>query len=193
MSQDDQIRWDRQHGESDGIERPSTFLRQVLKSDSWRLAPGRALDVACGKGRNALFLAARGFRVTAVDISPIALEIGRRRAKARALPVDWRQADLDHFHLKAAEYDLVVNFNYLQRALIPSIKAALRPGGHVIFETYLIDQQAIGRPKNPAYLLAHNELLEHFRNFRVFCYREGKFRDHRESSFRAGIFAQKPG
>jgi SAM-dependent methyltransferase len=191
MSHEDRIRWNRQHAESGG-DLPSTFLRRILESDHWRLAPGRALDLACGKGRNAVYLAALGFHVTAVDISPVALEIGRKEAEQRALPIDWRQADLDYFHLKTAEYDLIVNINYLQRALIPSIKAALRPGGHVIFETYLIDQQAVGHPQNPAYLLGHNELLEHFRNFRVLCYQEGKLPDRRERSFRAGILAQKP-
>ena len=191
MSHEDQIRWNRQHAESARVELPSTFLRQILESDRWRLAPGHALDLACGKGRNALYLATLGFHVTGIDVSPVALEIGRKEAEQRALPIDWRQADLDNFHFKAAVYDLIVNINYLQRALIPSIKAALRPGGHVIFETYLIDQQAVGQPKNPAYLLGHNELLEHFRNFRVFCYQEGKLPDRQESSFRACIFAQK--
>ena len=61
----------------------------------------------------------------------------------------------------------------------------------MIFETYSIDQQVIGHPANPNYLLAHNELLDHFRDFRVLYYREGKFSDGGEPSFRAGIFAQK--
>ncbi|MBI3063320.1 MAG: methyltransferase type 12, partial [Deltaproteobacteria bacterium] len=95
--------------------------------------------------------------------------------------------------LPEATYDLVVDFNYLQRSLIPQIKAALKPGGHVIFETYLIGQEMIGHPKNPAYLLRHNELLELFRDFRVLCYREGKLSDHGEASFRAGLLAQKLG
>jgi hypothetical protein len=60
-----------------------------------------------------------------------------------------------------------------------------------MFETYLIDQRAIGHPKNPEYLLAHNELLDHFRGLRVLLYREGKFVDALEPSYRAGIFAQK--
>jgi len=85
----------------------------------------------------------------------------------------------------------VVNFNYLQRSLIPQIKAALKVNGYVICETYLIDQPAIGHPKNPAYLLEHNELLNWFREYRVFCYREGCFSEGGEPAFRAGILAQK--
>jgi len=71
------------------------------------------------------------------------------------------------------------------------IKAALKAGGFVIFDTYLIDQQTIGHPKNPNYLLQHNELLESFRDFRVLYYREGKLIHNGDVSFRAGIFAQK--
>ncbi|MGH7794513.1 MAG: class I SAM-dependent methyltransferase [Candidatus Binatia bacterium] len=191
MSQDDQIRWDRQHAQSDGMEAPSSFLREIVESDVWKIAPGRALDVACGKGRNALYLASLEFEVTAIDISAVALEKGRKQAAERSLSIHWQQADLEQLQLPAAHYDLIVNINYLQRSLIANIKMALKTGGHVIFETYLIDQQAIGHPRNPDYLLAHNELLDHFRDFRVLGYREGKFCDAGEPSFRAGLFAQK--
>jgi tellurite methyltransferase len=190
MSLDDQVRWDRQHAETHGAEPPSTLLRQILESDGWQCPPGRALDIAAGKGRNALYLAERGFEVVAVDISKVALDVARRHAEQTHLEVDFQQLDLER-SFPQGEYDLILNINYLQRSLIPKIKTALRVGGHVIFETYSIDQQVIGHPKNPNYLLAHNELLTHFRDFRVLCYREGKFSDGAEPSFRAGIFAQK--
>ena len=153
--------------------------------------PGRALDVACGKGRNAIYLAGRGFVVTAIDISAVALEKGWKQAEERSLSIDWQQADLEQLQFPAADYDLIVNINYLQRSLIPQIKTALKTGGHVIVETYLIDQRSVGHPKKPDYLLAHNELLNYFRDFRVLCYHEGKFHDAGESSFRAGILARK--
>ena len=193
MTFDDQSRWNRLHGESRGGEEPSRFLQEIIDSDHWTIAPGEALDVACGKGRNALFLASRGFRVTAIDISLVGLEHGRERAKANSLSITWQQADLEDLQVAAGEYDLIVNINYLQRSLMPRLKGALKPGGHVIFDTYLIDQRAVGHPKNPDYLLNHNELLEHFRDFRVLLYREGKFSDGAEASFRAGILAQKVG
>jgi tellurite methyltransferase len=191
MSLDDQIRWDRQHEQSRALKKPAAFLQEVFESDHWHIPPGRALDIACGSGRNAFFLAEKGFKVTAIDISPVGLAHGARLVSERSLSIIWRQADLDSIRLPAAAYDLVVNINYLQRALISQIKSALKCGGFVVFETYLIDQQAIGHPKNPHYLLAHNELLERFRDFRVLYYREGKVADDGESSFRAGIFAQK--
>lgn len=191
MSQDDQERWDRRYAGAQGPDGPSNFLAEILSAEAWSLPPGRALDIACGMGRNALFLAARGFEVTALDISAVALAVARRRALAMSLAVSWQQVDLEQIHLPQAQYDLIVNFNYLQRSLISQIHSALAVGGHVIFETYLIDQKEIGDPKNPEYLLAHNELLDRFRACRVLYYREGKFADGGEISFRAAILAQK--
>jgi len=226
MTTDDQVRWDRQHATGQGRSRASGFLKEILLSDSWPIPRGRALDIATGKGRNAIFLAEQGFDVVAIDVSPVALDEARKRAAEKSLwsatgnPVapsntpagrnpereprakagarvegslSWQQADLEQIELLKMTYDLIVNFNYLQRSLIPQIKAALRPGGHAIFETYLTGQEILGHPKNPAYLLGHNELLEQFRDFRVLWYREGKFADDGEAAFRAGLLAQKLG
>jgi SAM-dependent methyltransferase len=226
MAGNDRAKWDRQHAASYGSDQASGFLKEVLLSGSWPIPRGRALDIAAGKGRNAIFLAERGFDVVAIDVSPVALDEARGRAAGKSLwspagkpvassntpvgrnpereprakagdrvegSISWQQADLEQIELPKTTYDLIVNFNYLQRSLIPQIKAALRPGGHAIFETYLIGQEVIGHPKNPAYLLGHNELLELFRDFRVLVYREGKFFDDGEASFRAGLLAQKLG
>ena len=192
MTTGDQVRWDRQHAAGQGTSHASGFLKEILLSDSWPIPRGRALDIATGKGRNAIFLAEHGFDVVAIDVSPVALDEARQRAAGKSLSISWQQADLERIELPEATYDLVVDFNYLQRSLIPQIKAALKPGGHVIFETYLIGQEILGHPKNPAYLLRHNELLELFRDFRVLCYREGKFSAGEETAFRAGILAEKP-
>jgi 2-polyprenyl-3-methyl-5-hydroxy-6-metoxy-1,4-benzoquinol methylase len=191
LGSDDQARWDKQYVEARGSDTPASFLRQVFETDVWQLPRGRALDIACGQGRNSLYLAERGFEVVAMDISAVALNEARKRAELKQLRIDWRQADLEAVRFDEAAYDFIVNFNYLQRSLIPHIKRAIKSGGHVVFETYLIDQIAIGHPKNPDYLLRHNELLEHFREFRILCYREGKFKDNGEASYRAGIFAQR--
>ena len=193
MSHDDQIRWDRQHAETQTEPDAAPFMREIFESQHWDVAPGRALDIACGSGRHALFLAERGFDVNAVDISSVALAHGAERARKKSLSISWQQADLENCTHETAAYDLIVNIDYLQRSLLPVIKAALRVGGFVIFETYLIDQQTIGHPKNPNYLLRHNELLDEFRDFRVLYYREGRLINHHGRSFRAGIFAQKIG
>ena len=193
MSINDREKWENRHAHKDDGQEPSPFLREIFHRGWWQLSPGRALDLATGKGRNALFLAERGFQVVAIDISGVALEAARKRAHARSLRISWRQEDLERLTLPDEEYDLILNFNYLQRSLIPQIKTALKVGGHVIFDTYLVDQQAIGHPKNPAYLLDHNELLQSFREFRVLYYREGKITEKGSVAFRAGLLAQKLG
>lgn len=191
MTIDDQKSWNARHATGHGQEEPAAFLRQVLGQSSWKIQPGRALDIATGKGRNALFLAERGFTVEGVDISEVALEEARRRAAAKGLAVEFTQADLDRLEAAEGSYDLIVNFNFLARSIIPQIKKALKLGGHIIFETYLIDQRVLGHPRNPAYLLGHNELLELFRDFRILHYHEGKFAEDGKEAYRAGLFAQK--
>ena len=193
MSRADEIRWDKQHAQGLGAQPPESFLRQIVEADAWQLPRGRALDVACGKGRNALYLAELGFEVVAMDISAVALDEGRKRAELKQLRIDWRQTDLEAVRLDEAGFDLIVNFNYLQRSLLPQIKRAVKIGGFVICETFLIDQKEIGHPKNPDHLLGHNELLETFRDFRVLYYREGKFSKRVDGAYRAGIFAQRIG
>ena len=191
MSMNDQTRWDRQHALQGGAERPAIFLQEIFASQSWEIPAGPALDIATGKGRNALFLAERGFTVTGIDVSPLALQEARRNAEKKSLEISWQHADLEQIQLAPATYDLIVNINYLQRSLFSQIRESLKIGGHIIFETYLIEQQAIGHPKNPAYLLAHNELLERFAGYRVLCYREGKYTESGRPAFRSGLFAQK--
>jgi 2-polyprenyl-3-methyl-5-hydroxy-6-metoxy-1,4-benzoquinol methylase len=191
MAIQDREKWDRQHAAAHRRQQPAGFLKQIFEAGAWQIEPGRALDIATGKGRNAIFLAERGFEVVAIDISPVALGEARKHAAEKHLSISWQQADLEKIELPENAYDLIVNFNYLQRTLVPQLKAALKVGGHVIFETYLIDQQTIGHPKNPDYLLHHNELLDLFDGFRILYYREGRFNDSREDAFRAGLLARK--
>ena len=191
MGTDDRKRWDEKHASRHGQEEPSPFLWRIFESHAWRIQPGTALDIATGKGRNALFLAERGFNVEGVDISEIALREARKRAAEKNLTVSFRTADLDTLELPEAAYDLILNFNFLLRPLISKIRRALKPGGHIIFETYLDDQGALGHPRNPAYLLRPNELLELFHGFGIFYYREGKFVESGEEAYRAGLFGQK--
>ncbi len=191
MGNGDQKTWDEKHKTTHGESTPSSFLEHIFKQQSWNIQTGRALDIATGQGRNALYLAERGFVVEAVDISEVGLEEARRQAGAKGLSVDFKQADLGSAEFPESEYDLIVNFNFLQRSLIPKLKRSLKIGGHIIFETYLVDQRLVGHPKNPAYLLDHNELLEFFREFRVLFYREGKFLEAGKESYRASLLGQK--
>ena len=135
---------------------------------------GRALDVACGDGRNALALARRGFEVDAVDVSDVTIAALAAAAPERAPGVHPRVADLEHDPLAEDADDVVVNFNYLQRDLFGALERALRPGGLLLFETFgPAHLEELGRSVNPAYVLAPNELLHAFPGLRVRHYVEG--------------------
>ncbi|MEE8608549.1 MAG: class I SAM-dependent methyltransferase [Nitrospiraceae bacterium] len=166
-------------------------MRQIFQTGPWEIQPGRALDIATGKGRNALFLAEQGFTVDAIDISEVGLQQAQRHAEKQGLTLNLVQADLASFEFPDSAYDLILNINFLLRSLVPKIKNALLPGGYIIFDTYLLDQQDLGHPRNPAYLLNHNELLDLFRGFRILCYQEGKFFVDGKESFRAELLGQK--
>ncbi len=191
MGTGDRDKWDKHHSERKEPGQPAEFLQQIFKPGAWPIRPGRALDIASGTGRNAIYLLEKGFSVDAIDISEVALMEAQRQAAARGLTLNVRQVDLESAGLPEGAYDLILNFNFLERSLVPKIKLALKLGGYVIFETYLIDQRVLGHPKNPAYLLGHNELLRLFQDFRVLYYREGKFHEGGREAFRAGLLAQK--
>lgn len=148
------------------------------------LVPGRTLDLAAGSGRNAVFLAAAGHRVIAADVSRAALEGIRRSTR-----IDAVQVDLDEPCFRAQSLDNVVCINFLDRRLVAEIFRWLRPGGVLLLDTFLIDQRDLGHPRNPAFLLERNELLERLRGWRVLRYREGLVDDGGAMAHRAGAVA----
>jgi tellurite methyltransferase len=127
-------------------------------------APGRALDVACGAGRHALLLAERGWQVTAVDSSAVALELLQLRAKERNVAVATIEADLerDEFAIEPQVYDLIVVTCYLQRPLFPALRAGVKPGGIIVAVIAMVDDDLLVKPMNPAFLLAPGELRAQF-------------------------------
>lgn len=169
MVSDISTEWDRKYSEGEYLSErnPSRLLAEFLP-----LIPvGKALDIACGEGRNAIYLARHGFEVDAIDISEVA--INRGREAAGDLRINFVAADLEGFKIPANTYDLIINFNYLQRSLISEIKKGLKVGGYLIFETYTLEQQKFGPPRNPDFLLGPNELLRLFNDFHIIYYREG--------------------
>jgi len=164
---------------------PAQFLVENIEL----LPKGLALDIAMGAGRNAIYLAKMGFEVEGIDISPEAVSIAIESAKKVGVVIKAQVADLEKdFYIKAEAYDVIICFNYLQRSLIPEMKNGLRRGGIIVYETYIVDQAQFGRPKNPDYLLKHNELLDVFRDLRCLRYREGVFEGPRAI---ASIIVQK--
>ncbi len=187
----DQKRWDeRFKGKRFAFgKEPNPFLKKHI-----RLLPkGKALDIAAGEGRNAVFLAQQGFDVDAVDISEKGLWKARKLATEMGVKIHTSLADLDAYKIEKEKYDLIADFYFLRRSLIPQIKKGLRKGGWVIFETYILEQRNIGAegPKDPKYFLKPNELLRLFKDFHILYYREGIFKEGGRRKAVASLIAEK--
>ena len=160
-------------GSDPGGERPASWL-----VDNAALLPrgGRALDVACGRGRHALWLAAAGFDVTAVDRDAEAIARAGEIARHAGLRITTSVVDLETDpppSLGSQAYDVVLVFNYLHRPLMPMIRDAVKPGGRLIYETFTRRQAERGHPRNPAFLLEDGELERLVAPFSILRSREG--------------------
>lgn len=140
-------------------------------------ATGDALDVASGSGRHAFWLSARGLTTLAVDRSATAIAGIRETAARLHLPLRADIVDLeaDDATLPAAAYDVIVVVHYLHRPLFPALRAALKPGGILVYETFTRAQALVGKPTNPAFLLEPGELRELVAPLEVLAEREGEF------------------
>jgi tellurite methyltransferase len=161
----DRVKWNEKYRQRDYPTEPSGILQEFFG-----MAPGRrALDIAAGSGRNAIFLAEHGFKVDAVDIS----EEGLAAFAGRHPGIRPVCADLDTFDIPAGRYDLILNTLFLNRRLFPQICEGLRPGGLLIFETLLEMPGGAGHGEHCRdYLLRPNELLHGFLALRILHYHE---------------------
>lgn len=153
------------HGVVHGTEAASRWVQR------WsHLVPSgaRVLDVACGAGRHVCWFAARGCRVTGVDRDGAATQPLRAIAEV----VD---ADIENgpWPLEAREFDAVVVTNYLWRPLAARIVASVASGGVLIWETFAVGNETVGKPSNPNFLLRPGELLQFAAGLRVVAYEHG--------------------
>ena len=168
----DKIFWDKKYETEAYIfgKEPVEFLRKHIDL----LPRGKALDIAMGEGRNAVFLAKNGFSVDGCDISEVAIKKALDLATENNVKIHAFVADLETYKLPKDTYDVIACFYYLQRDMAPQMKEALKPGGMIIYETYTLENCELGLegPKNKEYLLKPNELLNMFRDFKIIYYRE---------------------
>ncbi|BBO75766.1 SAM-dependent methyltransferase [Desulfosarcina widdelii] len=178
MAEKDRKKWDAKYLERLGNSEPSSVLEKY-----WSLAPvGKALDIACGNGRNSIFLADKGFVVDAVDISKVATD----QLAGRHSNINVICTDLDTWDIQPDRYDLIVNIRFLDRRLFPMIQDGLKPGGILIFESFM-------NGKKDKYCLKKNELLHAFQPLRVVYYEEKKIDQDEKFDQVASLVAIKAG
>ena len=160
---EDKARWNKRH-----VEKPMRHnVEPIIEKYIGEANIGEALDIACGTGRNTHFLAEKGFIVDAVDLSDYALGEIKNLATINKI-----EKDLDTYNLAVNKYDLIVNINYLNRRFYPQIKEALKSGGILIYETFIVAHGDFRNPANPEFLLRKNELLHTFIGLDTIYYEE---------------------
>ncbi len=169
MSAQDRQRWDRKYS-------GGTVDTHLVAPDEWLisavagLSPGRALEIACGRGHNTVWLASQGWQVDAIDVSPQGLRLARALANHNDVTPRWIVADVDRFVPLPAIYDVVVVFRFLDRQRLPElVTRALAPGGHLVYETFGPGQceREDNHLRNPSFVLAPGELEQLFSGLEI--------------------------
>lgn len=163
--------WDRYYAEAAHREPPPDPL--LVEVAEWA-APGVALELACGSGSNAVYLASLGWRVTAVDRSAAAIGIVRERAAGLAVTAVAADLERGEFGMAPDCYDLIANFYYLHRALFPHTRQGVRPGGLFVAAIHMADPEATSGPHNPDFLLEPGELRCAFADWKISFYSEAR-------------------
>jgi tellurite methyltransferase len=155
---------------------------------------GTALDLACGRGANAICLAENGLTVSAWDISSTALEQLSIYAKTNKLIVNTEIRDVSNQPPETNTFDVIVVSRFLDRTLIHDIKKSIKPSGLIFYQTFTKEKVDESGPRNPDYLLDKNELLNLFNEWNIIYYQEEGKTGNINNGFRnqAMLIAQKP-
>ena len=156
MSGKDRTKWNKRY--RDGAYAQRVRPSELLETWIGQIPPGRALDVACGAGRNALYLATRGFSVDAVDISREGLNRARDSARNPGLQVNWVEHDLDDPLPLDNLYQLILVIRYVNLPLLRRLTASLAPGGYLICEQHLVTDAEVIGPVSPSFRVKSGDL-----------------------------------
>jgi 2-polyprenyl-3-methyl-5-hydroxy-6-metoxy-1,4-benzoquinol methylase len=177
-----QAKWDRIYSQE---KKAAPSACAVLQENSHLLpATGRALDLACGLGSNALFLAKFGLKTDAWDLSPVAIEKLQQIVLQGNLPLTATQQDLTTLSPITEQYDVIVVSHYLDRPFCKEIVSMLKPEGLLFYQTFTAEKVSVDGPTNPKFVLSQNELLGLFSELTVLVYREEGLIGDRTQGFR---------
>lgn len=181
MSAQDRRRWDEKWLDRRAGEHPAEWLVRHRRL----LGGGLAVDLACGRGADSLWLARHGYRVLAVDGSMVALRQAQERADTEGVQgILFVQADLDHWWLPPAALDLITVFRFLDRSLFGAIRNAVRPGGLVVYQTRTTRWLEREPAASAEYLLRPDELRQRFIDWELL--------DYEEAGVSAAVVARRP-
>jgi len=166
----DAQKWDRIHSAPDPA--PPKAAAVLAQNQHLLPAAGDALDLACGRGGNALLLAAHGLQTSAWDISSVALAALRQAGADAGHLITTDCRDVTANPPSPSSQDVIVVSHFLDRGLAPHLNAALRPGGLLFYQTFVRAAVDATGPSNPRYRLGPNELLKLFRPLQILVYRE---------------------
>ena len=188
ISQDSKTQWDQRYSRSTFIfgKTPAQFL-----AENYQYIPfeGSVLDMGMGEGRNAVFLAQKGYKVTGVDISSVAVKKAYLLAQEFGVNIKGVVASLDEYKIPAHSYDAIICFYYVDRSLTERMKTWLKPGGIIIYEAFTVREKNKKRnsPLEAGEVLREQELLRLFPGMRVLKYEEPLH----EKEFRSSIILRK--
>jgi len=189
-------KWDAKYRESgyDPNPDPVPHLTEVVAA----MTPGKAMCLACGTGRNAVYLARRGFDVTGVDVSPRGLELCRELAAERGVSLTLVEADLQEYVIEAEAFDLITSLYYYEPLLFPRIREGLKPGGLFLLHTFSVAQLKQGwGPSSDRHLARVEPVREAFADWPIqyledtVLARQGRDQGLSEAVIR--MLVQKPG
>lgn len=178
VSQEDRTKWNERYrdGFYENRQHPCRLLAQWCE----RFHGTRALDVACGNGRNSRFLASRGFQVIGLDVSDVALAQAKSTTHPCNSNINYMEHDLDEGLSLLGKFDLIIVVRYIKRELFPQLEQYLAAGGHLLIEHHIkydADDRPLAGPESPEFRLDPQELKTLIRNIDVHYEYEGLITD----------------
>jgi SAM-dependent methyltransferase len=170
MSLKDKEKWNQKYQTAEYISGTGP-CEWLLENAELLTGKGKALDIACGEGRNTVYAASLGYDAWGVDISEVGISRAEALARENNLTIHTQIADLDHYNIEENTYDLILCFYFLNRCLFEGIRKGLKPGGILIFETFTVDYLKYSGFKRE-WVLEKNELRKAFPELKILDYQE---------------------